>query len=95
MKSILKHGCGADIYQIIEDLKIFCPEKELVFECVAMLMETGIISFSPQHFDFIFHPDTAISPLVKALKESKMPLIAVEEYVSHGWRKIAGLPLKE
>lgn len=95
MKSILEHNCGAEIGQILDDLKVFCPEKDKVFECIAMLMETGIVSFSPQHFDFIFHPDTAISPLVKALRESKMPLITVEEYTSYGWRRIAKLPLKE
>lgn len=95
MKSILKHDCGADIRQILDDLKTFCPEKERVFECLAMLIETEIVSFSTQHFDFIFHPDTAISPLVKALKTSKMPTITVEEYSSFGWRRIAKLPLKE
>jgi ribosome-associated translation inhibitor RaiA len=91
MKSIVKHNGGADIQQIIDDLNTFCPEKERVFECVAVLMETGIISFSLQHFDFIFSIDTAFSPLAKALTKSKMPLITVEEYLNYGWRKIAGL----
>lgn len=92
MKSILRHHCGADIYQIIDDLKSFCSEKERVFEGIASLMADGIITFSTEHFDFIFHPDTANSPLIKELKESRAPRITVDEYSSWGWRKLARLP---
>lgn len=95
MKSILRHGCGADIYQILDDLKPFCPEKERVFECLAVLMETKIISFSLEHDDFIFHPDVAISPLVTTLKTVKSPPISFEEYSSFGWRKLARLPFEK
>ena len=79
------------MHQIIEDLQAFCSDKERVFESLAVLMQTGIVAFSLQHFDFIFDPEVAISPLVKALKSSKKPPLTVEEYVSFGWRKIAGL----
>jgi hypothetical protein len=91
MRSLLKHNSGADIHQILDDVKRFCSEKEQVFECLAILMETGIVTFSVQHFDFLFTTEVAMSPLVKALKESKTPTITVEEYVSYGWRKLAGL----
>ena len=93
MKSIVKHNGGADIQQIIDDLNTFCPEKERVFESLAVLMETKIILFSLQHFDFLFSPQVSTSPLVKALKKSKPPQITIDEYVSYGWRKLAGLGL--
>jgi hypothetical protein len=91
MKSILKHSCGADIGQILEDVKSPSIDEGRVFEGVATLMETTIISFSLRCHDFIFSPQTSSSPLIGALKKSSTPQILIEEYLSYGWCKLAGL----
>jgi hypothetical protein len=91
MRSLLKHHGGADICQILDDVKSSTGEKEQIFECLAVLMETEILSFSLLRHDFLFTPEVALSPLARALRRSKTPSITVEEYISHGWRKLAGL----
>jgi len=94
MRSIRKHD-AATIYEIIDDLKASYPKKEEIFECLAMLMETDIISFSTQHCDFCFHPDVALSKLTKDVERLPTPTITVDEYTQYGWRKLAGLPPKD
>jgi hypothetical protein len=95
MQVILRNGCGADIEKIMESFEKLEITKNEIFECIARLMQTGIIEFSIGHYDFIFHPDAAISPLVRALKTKKSPPITLDEYQRFCWRKLAGLGPKE
>ena len=93
MKSVLNH-CGADVSMILSDLKSPSIDEIEIFEGIAVLMTTEILEFSLQHRDFIFTPETAGSPLTRALKSSTPP-ISEEDYMNYGWRKLAGLGMVE